>query len=167
VAGESLLLVGAESSSSSSQSSLLPAKCATLDLATVTAADLETLEFTAEFNFPQDYERRLMTSLSSPSSRPAIHGFVLWFSVFACGSPEARAAFVARSSDDAAATTTTTQLPIELATGPRDAPTHWKQTVLMVSDDGIPAADVAGETMRAKFTLQRDQRSYQIEMELE
>jgi hypothetical protein len=110
-------------------------KVVSLNLEIVTVEELETLEFSAKFHYPEDFGKN--------NRNAALNGFVLWFS---CFFEEKR---------------------FELATSPFATPTHWKQTVVMISDEGIKSIDLAGDEMTVKFTMQRDERSYVIGLELE
>lgn len=138
----------------------------TLDLSRVTIEELEEITFSASFSFHKNFAK------TNPTT--TINGFAIWFSCF----------FVDLDDDDDDETTTEKNLIQfdgvkkyfsskkkkvydELSTSPFDVATHWKQTVVMISDEGIPAESVAGDTMKAVFTWQRDQRSYLIGLELE
>ena len=128
----------------------------------VSVDELEQLELSATFEFPSDFGK---------NTTSALNGFVMWFSCFYVGDEQKRREKVSgyHHLEEDSATTSSSSLSsfLELPTSPLTKPTHWKQTVIMLSDEGVPAEDIAGDTMTAKFTLVRDQRVYEIGLELE
>jgi hypothetical protein len=126
-----------------------PQRAVSLDLSSITVAELERVCFDVRFAFPHAAAGAAVASAADAAVEPAtLHGFVLWFSV------------AARAADGAGG-------GVELSTSPMDEPTHWKQTVVMLSDEGVPVADLDGGAVTAKFALTRHERCYEIDVELE